>query len=318
MALRLGFVLAFLSCSVQLLAAQVPSARAWSDSGTFLLGDPVTVHVEIRHPEKLALSHIPADTLGVFHILSRGPLRSASPTVTSTTFTVSAYDSGTAILPPISFLYSVPGDSAPHTVATNPLIFRVHLVEVDTAKDIKDLKPPLSVPITVAEISALAGIVVALVLLAYAIYQYSKRRKSAKPEEVYVPPPKLAHVLALEELAQLKEKRLWQQGLIKPFYSEVTEIVRRYFENRFGFMSLEKTTDETMDDLRRFPAAYQVLEETDRILRRADLVKFAKYQPAVSEHEEMLAAAFDIIDKTKVTAAQTTAADTEVGEAAHA
>ncbi|MEK7249163.1 MAG: hypothetical protein AAB209_01950 [Bacteroidota bacterium] len=98
----------------------------------------------------------------------------------------------------------------------------------------------------------------------------------------------------------LKEKRLWQQGLIKPYYTEVTEIIRRYFENRFGFMSLEKTTDETMGDLRRFSVAHSILEQTESILRRADLVKFAKYQPLIPEHEEMLTIAFDIVDRTKV------------------
>lgn len=118
--------------------------------------------------------------------------------------------------------------------------------------------------------------------------------------EKYIPPPMPAHVLALEQLAQLKEKRLWQQGLIKPYYSEVTEIVRRYFENRYGFMSLEKTTGETLEDLRRYAVAHPALDETARILRCADLVKFAKYEPLIPEHEEMLTVAFDIIEKTKL------------------
>ena len=65
-------------------------------------------------------------------------------------------------------------------------------------------------------------------------------------------------------------------------------------------MALEKTTDETMDDLRRFTAAHKYLEPTDRLLRRADLVKFAKYQPTIPEHEEMLTTAFDIVNGTKV------------------
>jgi hypothetical protein len=98
----------------------------------------------------------------------------------------------------------------------------------------------------------------------------------------------------------LKEKRLWQQGLIKPYYTEVTEIVRRYFEHRFGFQALEQTTDEAMDNLRRHAAAHAVLEQTDRILRRADLVKFAKHQASIPEHEETLAVAFEIVEKTKL------------------
>jgi hypothetical protein len=154
--------------------------------------------------------------------------------------------------------------------------------------------------LTVAEWSLIFGTIVGAVLLVRGIIVYRKRKLAEKPEEKYVPPPKAAHIVALEELALLKEKRLWQQGLVKPYYSEATEIVRRYFEHRFGFMALEKTTDEIMDDLRRFANAYPVLEQTDRVLRRADLVKFAKHEASIPEHEETLAAAFEIVDKTKV------------------
>ncbi|HXF99447.1 MAG TPA: hypothetical protein VNL69_01620, partial [Bacteroidota bacterium] len=90
------------------------------------------------------------------------------------------------------------------------------------------------------------------------------------------------------------------QGLIKPYYSEVSEIVRRYFENRFGFLSLEQTTDETLHNLRRFPVAQPVVPLVETLLRRADLVKFAKYQPGVAEHEETLALAFEVVERTKV------------------
>ncbi len=287
-------------CFAPRLLAQTPTARAWADSTEFLVGDAITVHVEITHDGKLNFSPLVGDTLGVFHILSRDPVKKSSVTTSSATFIVSAYDSGTAILPPLQFAYKIPPDSAFQTVATDPLIFRIHLVEVDTSKEIKDIKPVLSVSLTVAEISLILGTAVALAWLGYSIYIYRKRKKERKPVEKYVAPPKPAHVLALEELAQLKEKRLWQQALIKPYYSEVTEILRRYFENRYAFMALEKTTDETLDDLRRFAGAHSVLDETAKILRRADLVKFAKYEPAIPEHEEMMTVAFDIIEKTKL------------------
>lgn len=287
-------------CFGQHSSAQTTTVRAWADSTSFLIGDPITVHVEITHQDKLKFTSLVGDTLGAFHILSRDPMEKSSSTTSATTFTVATYDSGTAILPPLQFAYSLPNDSTTRTVVTSPLIFTIHLVEVDTTKGIKDIKPVLTIPLTVAEISLILGAVAGVALLIFAIYDYRKRKKALKPEEKYVPPAKSAHVLALEELAMLKEKRLWQQGLIKPYYSEVTEVVRRYFENRFGFMSLEKTTDETMDDLRRFSAAHPILEQADRILRRADLVKFAKYQPSIPDHEEMLAVAFEIIDKTKV------------------
>jgi hypothetical protein len=65
-------------------------------------------------------------------------------------------------------------------------------------------------------------------------------------------------------------------------------------------MALEKTTDEIIDDLRNFSGAHTVLEQTDRVLRRADLVKFAKHEASIPEHEETLAVAFEIVDKTRI------------------
>lgn len=300
--MRTGVVLGILVGLVAAhpLFAQQPTARAWTDSNAFLIGDPITVRVEIAHHGALHFTPLVGDTLGAFHILSRTPVRPSSATTASAEFTVAVYDSGTAILPPLQFAYTMPSDSTQRIVATNPLIFTIRLVDVDTTKEIRDIKPPLSIPMTVAEISLIIGTLVGLVLLIYSFIQYKNRKKHQKPEERYVRPPKAAHVIALEELALLKEKRLWQQGLIKPYYTEVSEIVRRYFENRFGFLSLEKTTDETLYDLRRFSVAHPVLPQTETLLRRADLVKFAKYQPTIAENEEMLALAFEIVDRTRV------------------
>jgi hypothetical protein len=42
------------------------------------------------------------------------------------------------------------------------------------------------------------------------------------------------------------------------------------------------------------------MADADRILRRADLVKFAKYQPSLEEHEEIFTVIHDFVDKTKI------------------
>ncbi|MBI5473084.1 MAG: hypothetical protein HY961_12140 [Ignavibacteriae bacterium] len=306
-----------LACASIGLHAQTQDARAWTDSTTFYVGDPITVHVELHHPADAAVNVLLADTLGTLFVLNRDSIHESTNSSSRTSLTMAAYDSGTAIVPPIQFAYQLPNDSTINIIATNPLVLKIRLVEVDTALGIKDIKPVLSIPLTVAELSLIVGSLVAIAVLAYNIYLYRKRKKERTPEDVYIPPEKPAHVIALEELAILKEKRLWQQGLIKPFYSEATEIVRRYFENRYGFMSLEKTTEETLSDLRQFPSAHPIIEPTNRILRRADLVKFAKYEPSIPDHEDMLATAFEIIDKTRVIEMKPLETNEAAKEAAH-
>jgi hypothetical protein len=62
---------------------------------------------------------------------------------------------------------------------------------------------------------------------------------------------------------------------------------------------LEQTTEEIMQAMKQHRHAETIWEETERMLRRADLVKFAKFHPGIPEHEEMLKIAHDIVDRTK-------------------
>ena len=293
------------------------SARARVDSTHYLVGDWITVNVDITHPSGALLRGVVGDTLAGFSVISRDSLVKVSDTQTATKLKVAKYDSGTAVLPPIPFLYRLAGDTTLRLAATNPLILTVSTVRVDTAREIKDIKPPLSIPLTLAQIALALGIILAVLGLAYIVYRYWKKRRQVATGQAYVPPPRPAHLIALEELAVLREKKLWQQGLIKQYYSEVTEIVRRYFENRYGIMALEQTTDEIMAALKRHRHAETIWAETESTLRRADLVKFAKYQPGIPEHEEMLGVAYDIVEKTKLVEAAPSP-ETEQKVSAHA
>lgn len=274
------------------------TARAWVDSTDYLIGDPIAVHVVIRHPKGATVQPVLEDTLAGFALLYRIAPTPQGDNATATGIVLARYDSGSATVPPLVFFYSVPG-AAPDTVSTTPVAVTIHTVPVDTSKAFKDLKPPLSVPWTLAEIALYAGVVLLAAALVYLVYWLWKKRKRVKAGEVYVPPPKAAHVLAYEELAALKEKKLWQQGLIKQYYSEVTEILRRYIERRFEVMALEETTEEILAGLRSKKLNNGVMVETEKILKRADLVKFAKYQPGILEHEEMMAVVHDVVDKTR-------------------
>ncbi len=293
----------YLVCSLVLFArvnADEPRAKAWVDSTSYLIGDWITVHVEIKHDPGIQFQLLAGDTLGGFSILDRPALKQNVPTVSAADIVVARYDSGQAILPPFVFGYQTPGDTMFRSVSTNPLVLTVSTVQVDTSAEIKDIKPPLSIPLSLAEIAVYLGILLILFVAAYLFYRYWKKRQQRTPEQpVYVAPAKPAHVLALEELGALKEKKLWQQGLIKLYYSEATEILRRYFENRYHIAALEQTTDEIMQSLGAHLHAKPIMDETESVLRLADLVKFAKLEPVVADHERMLLTAYDIVEQTK-------------------
>jgi len=280
--------------------AQEVTARAQIDSTQYLVGDAITVHVTLSHPAGITFQPTGGDSLGSFTVIGREPFRQRGETETLTEVVVAKYDSGGAAIPAISFLYSLPGDSGSRTVSTNDLFASVRTVPVDTAQEIRDLKPPLSIPIPLWEIALYAGAVLLACALGYFLYRYWKKKRQAQGGETSIPSLRPAHIIALEELGRLKDRHLWQQGLIKQYYSEVTEIFRRYVENRYRLMALEETTDEILDGLRKLRMSDDLLGRGRDILRQADLVKFAKHQPGVAEHEETMKYVYDFVDRTKI------------------
>ena len=313
---RMAALLPVLLLAARPLAAQEVTARARVDSTAYLIGDWITVRVEITHPPGIVPRPMVGDTLNGFVVVRHGVPEGATETETRTEFVVARYDSGTAILPPLVFLYSAPGDTATRTVSTNPLVLTVRTVPVDTSAEIRDVKPPMTIPLSAGEIALMLAILLVLAGGVYAYVRYRRRPRPVPRVTIPAPPPRPAHVIALEELAVVKEKKLWQQGLVKQYYSEVTEVVRRYFENRFRFIALEQTTEEIMSALRRIGGTEPIREESERMLRTADLVKFAKYQPGIADHEELLRTAYDIVETTRSSAAPTPAAPQ--GKVSHA
>jgi hypothetical protein len=297
MMLRLRIVL-FLGClllSYGTLTAQDVAVRARVDSTEYAVGDPISVHLDATHPKGTTFKLAVADSLDSFVVLDRGAFTPTSETVSGATLTVAKYDSGSAALPPLEILYTIPGDTALHRVLTNPLLLTVRTLTVDTSQAFKDLKPPISIPLSLAEIATYLGIVLLICAFAYLGYRYWKKRSRKEEGVVYVPPARPAHVIALEELAALKEKRLWQQGQIKQYYSEVSEITRRFIENRFRLMALEQTTDEIMDGMKRIRIKPAICGKVETLLQLSDLVKFARFQPGIAEHDAILSMAYDVV-----------------------
>jgi hypothetical protein len=306
MRLYLGMCAAALLAVTGALHAQrsnvADRVAAWArvDSTHFVVGDLIRVRADVTHPKGATLRTVVPDSLEAFHVLDRLPVTPIADTLSSTGIVVARYNAGGAPIPPFTIFYTLPGDTTTKSVLTNPVPVTVSTVAVDTTQDIKDLQPPLSIPISLAEIVLYAGVVIALAGLGYLGYRLWMKRKQTKPGEAYTSPPRAAHVIALEGLAIVRKKKLWQQGLIKQYYTEVTDVLRLYYENRYRLQALEETTDEIMAGLRRLRFPDDLLQETERILRRADLVKFAKLQPGIPEHEEMMTVVEHVVLATKI------------------
>jgi hypothetical protein len=179
-------------------------------------------------------------------------------------------------------------------------VIRVKITPQDTTAKIFDIIKPYKAPVTFGEIIPWLLIAALLGAIVWAIIRYlPKLRKSEEAMDVFVPSDP-AHVIAFRELERLKREELWQKGETKKYYTELTEILRQYLENRFRVYSLELTTAETLEALVKTGfkknGSYNDLKT---VLTGADLVKFAKYNPMASENESHFETSWNFVLVTK-------------------
>lgn len=167
----------------------------------------------------------------------------------------------------------------------------VNDIQVDTLKqkmyDIKDIAEVES-PIGTWWIYIL--IFFAIGTAGYFIYQFIKKRQNQPKAEVIVFKSPIEKATTL--LQQLEIKELWQKGEIKDYYSELTDIARNYIEEEINIPAMESTTSELIDGLRKaakqkkLKLSNETVENLEKVLKQADLVKFAKVKPLDFEIEE--------------------------------
>jgi hypothetical protein len=142
----------------------------------------------------------------------------------------------------------------------------------------------------------LLGAIIFLVL--YSI----KRRKKNKPFFALPQKPKEpAHIIALRELDRIKAEKIWQKEKTKQYYSEVTDVLRTYIEDRFEIRAMEQTTDEILDSFRyrKDLLSEKNYQNLSQILSVADLVKFAKYKTLPDDDNLTLVNSYFFVNETK-------------------
>ena len=144
----------------------------------------------------------------------------------------------------------------------------------------------------------LAGVGVA----GYYLITYLQRRKLEEAGNVVMTEPlRPAEEVALEKLDAIKEKKIWQQGQVKEYYTQLTDVVREYIARRFEVSSVEQTSDETLRDIRPLLSERKDLyDQLRKMLTLADLVKFAKWSTTPDENELSLRNAYTFVRETTI------------------
>ena len=199
-------------------------------------------------------------------------------------------------LPPIELRRLAP-DGTEDTLVFDPLRLEVKTMPVDTATfEIHDIKGQVRYPVTFAEVFpwVLLYWVLAVIIILIVCLVMIRRRKS-DPEYVRKDP---AHIVALRQLDSYRGSSLWAPEKQKAFYSGVTDTLRAYMAERFGFGAMEMTTAEIFDEMKDKDAPEKVVGEVKELFERADFVKFAKYVASDDENAAALPVAVLFVTET--------------------
>ena len=148
--------------------------------------------------------------------------------------------------------------------------------------------------------------VVLLVLMAVVYYLYLRLRDN-KPiiTRIRIVKRLLPHQKAMKEIEQIKADKMQNSENAKEYYTKLTDTLRKYIEDRYGFNAMEMTSSEIIDRLEKALAgdvqtAETMKAELRQLFMTADLVKFAKYSTMINENDANLVSAIDFINQTKL------------------
>ncbi|MAP55772.1 BatD family protein [Altibacter sp.] len=193
------------------------------------------------------------------------------------------FDSGSYTIPPQRVVINE------QIAATDSLRVEVRDVAVDTTlQKMFDIKPAMDVADPPYDfLKMLYWLLPLLLLLAVLGYVLFRRKQKREAEEKQLPP----YEEAIVALKALDHSDLLKQNRSKEYYSQLTEIVKRYLDREVDDAALESTSDELIarlqlhKDAGHFDFDTETIQHLDDVLKRADLVKFAKMQQATEQAE---------------------------------
>ena len=283
------------------LDPEAPTVAARVDRAVAHVGDPVTLTITTVSRRGVPVNLPNVVDLGQFSSLGRtesetdlGDGRVRREFV----LTVAAYEPGPQTVPAIEVTYLGHGGDVRQT-RTQPVPIKIaSLIANEPEPALKDNAPPVPVWKQDLTLAIVAGGLLAAALgalVTWAIVRRFRQRIIVRPG----PPPRPAHEVALERLDRLGAYGFLENADNRPFYFAVSEVIRDYLGGRFGFDSLELTTDELVDELRRRAGRTLVLGEIEGWLSACDLVKFAKVSPSATEARGALEIAISIVESTR-------------------
>jgi hypothetical protein len=265
------------------------------------LGEPFVLEVVVAHdPLQRYELKTPGD-LGDFEYLGQERKRVDGSDQSTTTLQIklSAFQLGTLDTPDLQLEVT-----APEGVETLPVprqkIEVVSTLPPDADKkgeNLYDVKPPEELAIRSWRLLYVLAALLAAAAIAYGVIRYLRRPKPLVP--AYVPPPEPLHVRATKALDALAADNLPMKGEFKPYYFRLSEIVRGYLGELYGFEALESTTPELLVALHNRTTPGLPIKELVQFAEFSDFVRYAKSEPSTEDCKGHLELGYRIIHSTQ-------------------
>lgn len=273
------------------------------DSSHILIGDQTKLHLKITQnpgwkiifPSSIELG----DSIEILEESLFDTLSTSPKLIIQKHLTITSFDSGLVRVPPIALQYINPSDGKVQTTYSRPAFLNVAMVAISDSAQIKPIKAILGEDATwedyIPYLITAAAIGLIIFLIWFLINRGNQKEIPKELPPVILPP----HEIALEQLALLENKELWQKGNVKAYQSQLTDIIRTYLEGRYQVPARESTTFEILHFLKEKDLSTDLKTQIREMLEVADLVKFAKAKPPVNINEKLMKDAVSFVKTTK-------------------
>lgn len=273
------------------------------DKNKIFIGEHINLTLKADIPENEAIRFFSLDSLPHFEFLEKKKIDTSNTnkgTVLIQVIRITSFDSGRWVIPSFVLADNIATDSIPIEVGFSPF---------DPNQAYHDIKDVIDVKAEDEKKDWLwyaIGGGLLLILLLYLLLRKKKKPVTPKTEQVIDP-----YKEAMTQLEALQR----QKPESKQYYSSLTDTFRLYIFRKKGILSLQKTTDDLVLQLRDLRINKDQFDKLAQALRLGDFVKFAKYQPAEADDMDSLAVikqAITIIEQSETTSSHNEAGQKEV------
>ncbi len=279
--------------------AQLPTVKTLVDKNNILIGQQLNYRIETSMPDntyRLSWFSIP-DSFGHFVVVAKNKIDSTSSNRNlnfSQVITLTNFDSGRRVIPPLTFIASTLEGDSTFNIYTDSIPVNVSYSPMDSIQPFHDIKTIIEVkkewPWWIWALLGLA--IILLILWIVFLVKFLKRKKTTNSLFTSKLSP---FDEAMQSLSKLEKEQLIQNNQVKEYHTSLTEIFKRYLSRKTNSYKLHLISDEILIELSGLHLPKEQITDFANSLRMGSAVKFAKYIPPVYENEKCLSQTKEMI-----------------------